>query len=114
MQQAKFTISPIVEEHKFHFHAIKTHLTPSLERKINDLLEEVALAFQQEVGTPTGMYIYTRTFWRVTLLSQARLESYPRGQGGSSHRHPHRQQAARRGAAVPQRGIPRHVHALRN
>lgn len=61
MQQAKFTISPILQEHKFHFSAIKTHLTPSLEFKINDLLEEIGLVFQQEVGTPTGeQHIITR------------------------------------------------------
>lgn len=54
VQRAKYTISPICEEHKFHFSAIKTHLTPSLETKINDLLEEITMVFQEEVGMSTG------------------------------------------------------------
>lgn len=54
MQQARHTVSPIVEENKFHFHIIKTHLTPSLELKINELLDEISLVFAEEIGHPAG------------------------------------------------------------
>jgi hypothetical protein len=55
VQQARYTVSPIVEADKFHFHLIKTHLTPNLEHKIGDLLDEINLAFDQEIGRPEGM-----------------------------------------------------------
>ena len=54
MQQARYTVNPVVEENKYHFHAIKTHLTPSLELQINDLREEICMVMQQEIGTSTG------------------------------------------------------------
>ncbi|OKP10855.1 Ent-kaurene oxidase [Penicillium subrubescens] len=54
VQQARNTVSPIVEENKFHFHIIKTHLTPSLELKISDLLDEISLVFAEEIGRPAG------------------------------------------------------------
>jgi hypothetical protein len=43
-----------VEEDKFHFHIIKSHLTPSLELKIKDLLDEIGLVFGEEIGRPAG------------------------------------------------------------
>ncbi|KAH9825743.1 Cytochrome-P450 monooxygenase [Teratosphaeria destructans] len=53
VQQQRHTISPIVQENKFHLHTVRTHLTPSLDSTIDDLVEEIQLALQDEIGTPT-------------------------------------------------------------
>jgi cytochrome P450 len=47
-------VSPIVEAEKFHFHIVKTHLTPNLENKIDDIRDEIKLSFGDEIGNPTG------------------------------------------------------------
>lgn len=60
-------MSPVVEEDKFHFHLIKTHLTPGLELKINDLLEEIELVFRDEIGVPEGKIAWP--FWTVTITN---------------------------------------------
>jgi hypothetical protein len=52
--QTRYTVSPIVEAKKFHFHIVKTHLTPNLESKIDDLRDEIRLSFGDEIGNPTG------------------------------------------------------------
>ena len=52
--QTRFTVSPIVEEKKFHFGIIKSHLTPQLDLKVHDILDEIALAFGDEIGHPAG------------------------------------------------------------
>lgn len=52
--QTRYTVSPIVEAEKFHFHIVKTHLTPNLENKIDDLRDEIKLSFGDEIGNPTG------------------------------------------------------------
>ena len=51
--QTKSTISPIVEANKFHLATIKTTLTPNLGLKIGDVLDEIELAFADEVA-PTS------------------------------------------------------------
>ncbi|KAF2766235.1 cytochrome P450 [Teratosphaeria nubilosa] len=53
VQQLRHTISLIVQENKFHLHTVRTHLTPNLESTIHDLVEEIQLAFQDEIGAPT-------------------------------------------------------------
>ncbi|KAI9930677.1 hypothetical protein MW887_011432 [Aspergillus wentii] len=55
--------SPIVETHKFHFHIVKTHLTPNLEHKIDDLREEISLSFSDEIGNPAD--------WTPVVMSTA-------------------------------------------
>lgn len=54
MLQTRYTVSPIVEANKFHFHIVKTHLTPSLESKIHEIRDEIQLSFGDEIGNPTG------------------------------------------------------------
>ena len=46
----KYTISNIVEANKFHLATIKTSLTPNLGLKVGDILDEVELAFADEIG----------------------------------------------------------------
>ncbi|GAQ10181.1 fumitremorgin C monooxygenase [Aspergillus lentulus] len=75
VQQAGYTVSPIVEANKFHFRIIKTDLTPSLELKINDLLDEISLVFQQEIGTPADWkpVVMARTAHRIATRTANRL-----------------------------------------
>ncbi|KAL4865956.1 hypothetical protein BDV12DRAFT_210778 [Aspergillus spectabilis] len=56
-------ISPIVEANKFHFHIIKTHLTPSLELKIRELLDEIGLVSGEEIGRPAD--------WKPVVMARA-------------------------------------------
>ncbi|KFY43370.1 hypothetical protein V494_02019 [Pseudogymnoascus sp. VKM F-4513 (FW-928)] len=61
--QAGYTISPVVEADKFHFHTIKSHLTPNLERMIDDIRDEISLAFDDEIGNPAD--------WKPVVMSRA-------------------------------------------
>ncbi|KAL2696029.1 hypothetical protein AAEP93_003329 [Penicillium crustosum] len=61
--QTRYTVSPIVEAEKFHFHIVKTHLTPNLENKIDDLRDEIKLSFGDEIGNPTD--------WTAVVMSRA-------------------------------------------
>ncbi|KAL2867848.1 cytochrome P450 [Aspergillus lucknowensis] len=48
---------------KFHLHLVKTHLTPNLELKIDDLRNEISLAFEQEIGAPVD--------WKPVVMARA-------------------------------------------
>ncbi|KAH8690472.1 cytochrome P450 [Talaromyces proteolyticus] len=61
--QTRYTVSPVVESNKFHFHILKTHLTPSLERNITDLLDEIKLVFSAEIGSSQD--------WKPVVMSHA-------------------------------------------
>ena len=52
--QTRSTISPIVESNKFHLATIKTVMTPNLGLKIGDILEEIELAFADEIAPSAG------------------------------------------------------------
>ncbi|KAJ6025258.1 hypothetical protein N7444_012937 [Penicillium canescens] len=61
--QTRYTVSPIVETEKFHFHIVKTHLTPNLENKIDDIRDEIKLSFGDEIGNPID--------WTAVVMSRA-------------------------------------------
>ncbi|KAL2818237.1 cytochrome P450 [Aspergillus cavernicola] len=48
---------------KFHFHIVKTHLTPNLENKIDEIRDEIQLSFGDEIGNPTD--------WTPVVMSRA-------------------------------------------
>ncbi|KAL8790013.1 MAG: hypothetical protein Q9195_006562 [Heterodermia aff. obscurata] len=52
---ARYTISPIVQADKFHLATITTTLTPQLVRTVDDVLDEVRLAFADEIGDFKGL-----------------------------------------------------------
>ncbi|KAI9801587.1 MAG: hypothetical protein M1825_003266 [Sarcosagium campestre] len=60
--QTKFTVSPIVEANKFHLVTIKTALTPNLGLKIDDIRDEIELAFADEIGVSED--------WKPIAMSQ--------------------------------------------
>ncbi|KAL2859609.1 cytochrome P450 [Aspergillus pseudodeflectus] len=68
-------LSAKVAANDFHFHLIKTHLTPNLEHKIGDLLDEINLAFDQEIGRPEDWkpVVMARTAHRIATRTANRL-----------------------------------------
>ncbi|CAI7617842.1 unnamed protein product [Penicillium crustosum] len=73
--QTRYTVSPIVEAEKFHFHIVKTHLTPNLENKIDDLRDEIKLSFGDEIGNPTDWtaVVKSRAAHRIATRTANRL-----------------------------------------
>ncbi|KAL2802403.1 cytochrome P450 [Aspergillus granulosus] len=63
------------DANKFHFHIIKTQLTPNLELKIGDLLDEISLVFDQEIGCPADWkpVVMARTAHRIATRTANRL-----------------------------------------
>jgi len=43
-----------VEENKFHFAIVKTQVTPNLELQVESILDEIQMAFADEIGSPGG------------------------------------------------------------
>ncbi|KAF2109357.1 cytochrome P450 [Lophiotrema nucula] len=50
--QTRHLVSPIVEEQKFHFAIVKSHVTPNLEVQVTDIMDEMQRAFADEIGSP--------------------------------------------------------------
>lgn len=71
MVQTKHTIAPFVEANKFHLTTIKTAMTPNLELKIHDILNEIELAFRDEIGVSEGLIAMSYS----SFLSQLMPES---------------------------------------
>jgi hypothetical protein len=82
--QTRHIVSPIVEEQKFHFGIVKTHVTPNLEVQVADIMEEMQLAFSDEIGSPGGRY--PGTTCRIHKISDTLTEFKSVAMAHAAHR----------------------------
>jgi hypothetical protein len=107
--QTKYTISPIVESNKFHLATIKTALTPNLGLKIDEILDEIKLAFADEIGVSKGI---SSTNNIESLLTNIRMETDFYVSKGSSNCDTRSKPIVGWSSALPERGIPSDVHQI--